>query len=257
MDENDLTKCLYKDGYCTMRSIIDHRTCDRLREFLSNNLDKDLPFNYIKGHFLVPLPKSAKKLPIKVLFNGTVHAVLEKSLGQNYYLYSYTCNAITVNREQPFHMDYVHFHPLDSIRLFGSPGPPHHIIVNVYLEDTNERNGSFEVVPGSHRWTDFEIGDDGRIDDRFVTHSVRCNLPKGSVIIRDKRTWHRGTRNPSGRPRFMAGFGYSSKWFILNDLEFDADCRPLFDTAPFSTWNIRFAPEDPDGSIPMTRGVSE
>ena len=40
-----------------------------------------------------------------------------------------------------------------------------------------------------------------KFNEKYIKKSVRCNLPKGSVIIRDKRTWHRGTKNNSGALR--------------------------------------------------------
>ena len=39
---------------------------------------------------------------------------------------------------------------------------------NTYLQDTNEMNGSFDIVPKSHRWTDFEMGEDGQIDNKYI-----------------------------------------------------------------------------------------
>ena len=92
------------------------------------------------------------------------------------------------------------------------------MIVNIYLEDTDENNGSLDIVPKSHLFTDFEIDDEGRIPEKFINHSVRCNLKKGSVIIRDKRTWHRGTINKSGNVRFMVGTSYSLNWYKLRNL---------------------------------------
>ena len=112
---------------------------------------------------------------------------------------------------------------------------PHHIIVNVYLEDTNKENGSFDIIPGSHLFTDFEIDDEGRINEKYIKDNFRCNYPKGTVIIRDKRTWHRGTKNNTQNPRYMAGLGFSSKWFKANKLQFAKDCEECFYDAPFST----------------------
>ena len=37
-------------------------------------------------------------------------------------------------------MDCSHFHSLDTIKKFGSPGPPVQLIVNIYLQDTDETN---------------------------------------------------------------------------------------------------------------------
>ena len=155
-------------------------------------------------------------------------------------MYSYTCNANLANEYQPYHMDCNHYHPIDTVKKFGSPGPPIQIIVNIYLQDTNEKNGSFEIVPSSHLFTDFEIDEDGRIDNKFIDKTIRCNLSKGSVIIRDKRTWHRGTKNISEKVRYMVGIGYSLNWYKLGKLKFKKDCEDILYDLPFSSWNIDF-----------------
>ena len=155
-------------------------------------------------------------------------------------MYSYTCNANIAKEDQPYHMDCSHFHPLESIKKFGSPGPPIQLICNIYLQDTDEENGSFDIVPGSHLFTDFEMNEDGEIDKKYIKQSVRCNLPKGSVIIRDKRTWHRGTKNYTNNIRYMVGISYTFNWYKLSDIIFDKDCEDIFYDIPFSTWNIKF-----------------
>jgi len=137
-------------------------------------------------------------------------------------------------------MDCSHFHPIDTIKKFGSPGPPIQIIVNTYLQDTNETNGSFEIVPGSHLFTDFKMGEDGDIDEKYIKKTIKCNLPKGSVIIRDKRTWHRGTKNDSENVRYMVGTSYSMNHYKLSNIRFKKECEDMLYDAPFSTWNLDF-----------------
>ena len=138
-------------------------------------------------------------------------------------------------------MDCSHFHPLETIKKFGSPGPPIQIIVNIYLQDTDESNGSFEIVPGSHLFTDFEMDEDGKIENNYINNTIKCNLKKGSVIIRDKRTWHRGTKNVSGKVRYMVGTSYCMNWYKLGKLNFSKECEDSFYDAPFSTWNLNFS----------------
>ena len=145
-----------------------------------------------------------------------------------------------LKENQPYHMDCSHFHPMETIKKFGSPGPPIKLIVNTYLQDTNQENGSLEMVPGSHLFTDFEIDEDGRIEEKYIPQTERMNLPIGSVVIRDKRTWHRGTENKSGKVRYMVGTSYTMNWYQLGKLEFK-ECEDEFYDAPFSTWNLEFS----------------
>ena len=234
---------IFTEGYTLLPSIISSETCESLKSYLDSQSPEELNFNYFNGHNQIHLPKTNKDVPIEILFNHDIHNIVSNILGiNNYYMYSYTCNANISDKHQPYHMDCSHFHPLHTIKNFGSPGPPVQLIVNTYLQDTNEDNGAFEIVPGSHLFSDFEIDDEGRIDEKYIKKSVKCNLPIGSVIIRDKRTWHRGTKNTTNKVRYMVGTSYTMKWYKQKYLYFNNDCYDLFNfnDCPFSTWNIKY-----------------
>ena len=231
---------LYQDGYTIIPSLISEATCDKLKGYLDTKFTEDLDYNYLRGHYQIHLPNTLQHFPEEIVFNKEIHTLLNGVFSNNYYLYSYTCNANLAETSQPYHMDCSHFHPINTIKQFGSPGPPVQIIVNTYLQDTDNTNGSFDIVPGSHLFTDFNLEDDGSIQDKYINKSVRCNLPKGSVIIRDKRTWHRGTNNSTNRVRYMTGTSYSLNWYKMGNLNFNPDCEELFYEAPFSTWNIKY-----------------
>ena len=231
---------LFKNGYTIIPSLINEETCDKLKSNLDNRFNEDLSYNYFKGHYQIHLPNSLEDFPKEIVLNNKIHNLLQTAFGKNYYMYSYTCNANLASKHQPYHMDCSHFHPIDTIKKFGSPGPPIQIIVNTYLQDTDETNGSFEIVPESHLFTDFEIEEDGQINEKYIKNSIRCNLPKGSVIIRDKRTWHRGTKNISGKVRYMVGTSYSMNWYKLGNLKFKKECEEILYDIPFSTWNLNF-----------------
>ena len=96
------------------------------------------------------------------------------------------------------------------------------------------------MVPSSHLFTDFEIDEDGRIEEKYIPQTERMNLPVGSVVIIDKRTWHRGTENKSGKVRYMVATSYTMNWYNLGKLKFDKDCEYAFYDSPFSTWNLEY-----------------
>lgn len=231
---------LFENGYTIIPSLISEETCDKLKRNLDNRFNEDLPSNYSKGHYQIHLPDSLHDFPREIILNDTIHELLRNVFGSSYYMYSYTCNANIAPEHQPYHMDCSHFHPIDTIKKFGSPGPPIQIIVNTYLQDTNETNGSFEIVPGSHLFTDFKMGEDGDIDEKYIKKTIKCNLPKGSVIIRDKRTWHRGTKNDSEHVRYMVGTSYSMYHYKLSNIRFKKECEDMLYNAPFSTWNLEY-----------------
>lgn len=235
---------IFDNGYTIIPSLIKDSTCDNLKKKLDKFFNLDLPFNYFKGHYQQLLPNNDDNIPYDILFNEHIHAIIAQIFGKrNYYLYSYTCNSNLALENQPYHMDCSHYYPLETMKKFGSQGPPLQLIVNTYLEDTNEDNGSFEIIPGSHKIMDFKLGEDGEIDDKYTNSlkKVRCNLPKGSVIIRDKRAWHRGTSNPSKKVRHMVGTSYAINWYNLqSSLKFNSDSEYMFYNAPFSIHNLLF-----------------
>ena len=231
---------LFEKGYTVFPSLISSETCQKLKETLDSRFNHNLSYNYLPGHYQIHLPKDVENVPLEILFHSKIHNLVKEVLGKNYYMYSYTCNANEAKENQPYHMDCSHFHPIDTIKKFGSPGPPIQLIVNTYLQDTNEENGSLEMVPGSHLFTDFEIDEDGRIEEKYISKSEKMNLPMGSVVIRDKRTWHRGTENKSGKVRYMVGTSYTMNWYNLGKLQFKKECEDEFYDAPFSTWNLEF-----------------
>lgn len=232
------------NGYTVIPSLIPGKVCDKLKNILDKSFNDELPFNYFKGHFQQMLPNNETNIPSEILYNNNIHSIISEIFGKrNYYLYSYTCNSNLAKEPQPYHMDCRHYYPLETIKKIGSPGLPIQLIVNTYLEDTNVNNASFEIIPGSHKITDFELGEDGEIDNKYTDKlkKVKCNLPKGSIIIRDKRTWHRGTNNPSMKLRHMIGTSYAINWYNLNSkLKFDKDSEYLFYDSPFSTHNLVF-----------------
>lgn len=241
---------ILRNGYYVLDSLINEQSCDKLRIYLLDKYKEkkekcDLSFNYFDGHYQIHLPNNIDYICKDILFNEKIHEILKNILGNNYYLSSYTCNANISKQNQPYHMDCSHFHPLKAIKMIGNCGPPHQIIINIYLQDTNQKNGSLDVVEKSHLITDFTMDENGIIDQQSIDQHKdkikRCNYLKGSVILRDKRLWHRGTINHTENVRFMVSMTFTSKWLKLNTLPFDYDTQDLFNNeCPFSTWNIEY-----------------
>ena len=157
---------ILQNGYCVLESFINEESCDKLRNYLLNKYNQnksDLSYNYFDGHYQIHLPNNLDNIYVDIIFNHKIHSILKNILGSNYYLSSYTCNANISLHNQPYHMDCSHFHPLQAIKLMGSCGPPHQIKENIYLQDTNESNGSFDLIEKSHLITDFSMDENGEI----------------------------------------------------------------------------------------------
>jgi len=105
----------------------------------------------------------------------------------------------------------------DSGLLFGPevsvPLPVTHLVLNVPLCDFTEANGSTEVWPGTHLIVDHALDDRGKLAERAAAlASIRTNVPLGSLILRDLRTWHRGMPNRTRSARTMLALVYRRGW---------------------------------------------
>ncbi|CEK14639.1 phytanoyl-CoA dioxygenase family protein [Chthonomonas calidirosea] len=132
--------------------------------------------------------------------------LLESLLGADFICCFYHTNTAYPGSEfQPVHRD----HP----PLFGTslpvPHPPTHMVLNVPLCDFTEENGSTEVWPGTHLIVDSPAQATVSLETRAAAMpSIRMNVPAGTAVLRDLRTWHRGMPNRSARPRAMLAIVY-------------------------------------------------
>lgn len=91
----------------------------------------------------------------------------------------------------------------------------------IAIDEFSAANGCTEVVPGSNRWNDKEIGGDYRdgeretdIDfaDRMANESVPIEMPAGACVILAGNTLHRGGRNSSTGIRRALSNQYCQPW---------------------------------------------
>lgn len=103
-----------------------------------------------------------------------------------------------------FHLTDVH------TRASGAFLPPHAINVFIPLQHLTEDNGATQFTLGSHMWGDVWV-DDEEAEAPLRDHSFL--LPRGSFILADYRTVHRGTVNLSNRTRSMLMLIYGRSWW--------------------------------------------
>jgi hypothetical protein len=85
---------------------------------------------------------------------------------------------------------------------------PFQFAVNFPLVDVTPDNGPFEIIRGTHLWTDEECS--RRVKSGEAETMLEPLLMKaGDVIIRDVRGLHRGTPNRTDQPRPMIVVGYN------------------------------------------------
>jgi hypothetical protein len=86
--------------------------------------------------------------------------------------------------------------------------PPYAINAFWLLTNLTEQNGPTEFTLGSHRWLSRYLPEEEReaVDWRFTAR-------RGSLVLFDYRTVHRGTANTSPHARPVAMFIYARSWW--------------------------------------------
>ena len=105
----------------------------------------------------------------------------------------------------------------------GLPTCPH-FGVKFPLVDTNEENGSFEVMPGTQYLADPDM--EKAYNDVLLRGDFppahRLNLKKGTFWVQDPRALHRGTPNRSDHVRGELVVCYSRPWYHRSTIEMTA-----------------------------------
>ncbi len=167
------------------------------KEFRKNRIRMDIPFRrpYIDTHFIA---------------NPFVVPIVERILGEDSRLFYYSADAPMPGSDyQVVHADYSSFFPESDVVL-----PPAGLAVNFPLVDVTEGNGPMEVWPNSHRTSERAFTAKAELQEaaRHVT-PARMLTPRGSVLIRDVRMWHRGTPNLSNQIRPNLALVYGRSWW--------------------------------------------
>lgn len=118
---------------------------------------------------------------------------------------------------QPWHFD-------DGGAKVPRPRPPLGISAFWAIDDTTERNGATEIIPGSHLWDDFRVEGASTLadfagktpqsnrDSGDRTDAIKLVMPAGSLAITKGTLWHRGGANRSDRARLIITPQYCAGW---------------------------------------------
>jgi ectoine hydroxylase-related dioxygenase (phytanoyl-CoA dioxygenase family) len=117
---------------------------------------------------------------------------------------------------QPFHYD-------DTFYRLPRPRPMVSLSTIVAVDAFTAENGGTEVIPGSHRWSDDDLG--GRFDVLGETtpelaraeaalerQAEPVTMPAGGCVVFAGTLLHRGGRNRSDRPRCAFSNQYCEPW---------------------------------------------
>ena len=184
----------------------------------------------VTGHVQHNPPVSGEHLYADIAANPIALAVAKDLLGP-VQLAVYTGNTMLggTTEQQPVHWDYPQLWPSADVPL-----PPPQLTVNIPLQDVRVDNGALEVWPGTH--LDNRSGEQHAIElysapldwveaRRAEVPPVRVPVPKGALLLRDGRMWHRGTTNATAEPRVMVAIAYHARWFRPMVVDFHDGAR--------------------------------
>jgi ectoine hydroxylase-related dioxygenase (phytanoyl-CoA dioxygenase family) len=128
------------------------------------------------------------------------------------------------SRHQPWHRDVDYLHAAASASATATAAqqtPAHGVVSVVPLVDLDGTNGATEFVVGSHLhpsaidkpaefWNN--LGGGGDADSELLV-TAQFLVPRGSALLFDLRTTHRGGPNASPSPRAVMYSSYVLEWF--------------------------------------------
>jgi ectoine hydroxylase-related dioxygenase (phytanoyl-CoA dioxygenase family) len=217
---------LRREGYVVLNDVLSPGFVERLRRELADGLDEKIRRfklapatreggtdradavlndfspeggNHDVNRWNMHLPSRSPFFDAELMDNPALTAILDEVLGEDWVYYILASDTPFSNSGvQPAHQDYS--------RLS--------IAINIPLVDVTEDNGPMELWPRTHR----RAGAHGHAPFDPAPHAVsadesralvgsltseRLLMKAGSVLIRDHRVLHRGTRNATGEPRYM------------------------------------------------------
>lgn len=221
------------DGYVVLNEAVSHDSLDRLYDKMIADTDVLLKAQSIGGAGSVPGHLQQAPPPMgphvfrDIVANPFAVQVANTVLGQSYLrVYSSNTNC-PGSGTQPLHRDIVQ----ELWPGFNVVHPPYALITNIALVDVTEENGAIEMWPGTHAYLKGSKRVEAEVaEERRQTHPpIRGVTRKGSLIVRDKRIWHRGMPNHSGDVRHMLSMIYNIFWIKgAGPVKFSKDCEPVF-----------------------------
>jgi hypothetical protein len=227
-------QAIQDDGYVVLNNAISHESLDRLYEKMFADTQVLLNAGSIGGAGSVPghlqqaPPPTSPWIFPDVVANPFSIQVITEVLGKGAYLRVYSSNTnCPGSSAQPLHRDVVQ----ELWPGMNVVHPPYSLIANLSLVEVTEENGAIEMWPGTHTYLKGSKKVEAEVaEERRQTHPpIRGCTQKGSVIIRDKRIWHRGMPNHSNEVRHMVSLIHNIFWLKgPGPIKFSKDTEPIF-----------------------------
>jgi hypothetical protein len=199
---------LHTDGFCILKAHFSPSLVENWRNAFSDILEERIRNGMASARgpnrYYISLPFTRPFADATVYEDPDILAVLDAAAqGEIVMPELATDTPLSGSDYQVVHRD----HKLRSPDLSDlDASVPFQFAVNFPLVDVTPDNGPFEIVRGTHIWSDAECSKRIKAGD-LVLEPLLMNA--GDVMIRDVRGLHRGTPNRTDTPRPMVVVGYN------------------------------------------------
>ena len=207
---------LDRDGYTIVRDFLSPEDLAEVRRVLGLYLGSRAGRNNFEGYLTERVYTLVARARVfwKIALDPRVVALCQRHLLPNYLLTA--SQAIHIGpgeTPQPFHAD-------DLFYTVPRPRPMVSLSTIVAVDAFTADNGGTEVIPGSHRWSDAELGgffdqimaDTPEGQEPLAAQARPVEMPAGACVLFSGMLVHRGGANRSSAPRCAFSNQYCQPW---------------------------------------------
>ncbi len=205
-----------RDGYTVIADFLSAEDLAEVRRVLALYLGDRAGRNNFEGYRTERVYTLVARARVfwKIALDRRVLALCERYLLPNFLITASQAIQIAPGETpQPFHAD-------DLFYTVPRPRPMVSLSTIVAVDAFTAENGATEIVPGSHRFGDAELGgmvgeigaDEPRDQERFARLARPVAMPAGACVVFAGTLVHRGGANRSAAPRCAFSNQYCQPW---------------------------------------------
>jgi ectoine hydroxylase-related dioxygenase (phytanoyl-CoA dioxygenase family) len=198
------------NGYVVLESVLSADFVETLRADYMQIYDEALKTapekTFGNKHYRLYLPFRPPFTDDRIINSPFALPVFEALLGPEMVCHYFATNTCAPGSDyQPVHADTFNLYPEHQVVV-----PPFMMVLNIPLVDTTEENGPMDMWSGGSHLMNVPRDQIATLAETM--HKEPGTMPAGSIMIRDGRMWHRGTRNQSNAPRPNIAIVYTRPW---------------------------------------------
>jgi ectoine hydroxylase-related dioxygenase (phytanoyl-CoA dioxygenase family) len=207
------------DGFTVIPDFLDAGTLAEVRRVLALYLGSHRGRNDFEGTRTERVYTLVARARVfwSIVLDPRIRSLCEEFLLPGFLLTASQAIAITPGETpQPFHYD-------DTFYRLPRPRPMVSLSTIVAVDPFTAENGGTEVIRGSHRWSDAQLGREldllapatpelARAEAALAANAETVTMPAGACVVFAGTLLHRGGRNRSAAPRLAFSNQYCEPW---------------------------------------------